>query len=275
MYGRPCALANAYVAASDDAYGVFYNPAGLAWVGGAEASLGYQYRFGLNNTAASYVNKATREIGFGQGVVFSGDELFSELYFVSSIAYKFNNLVSFLRPFSLGASIKMVTKWTGESTSMDQSTGSDFGFGLDLGLKWELTENIHYGLLFRNVPSYGHWNNTAEDTTYGESDPPTLNMGGTFQANYATFLICEGRIPLNEDQPWVFAGGIERELFGALRLRIGIQKTAEFDTPWLFTGGFGTKIDMGKRYIIVDGSYQYNTLVVFAHPVNISLRFGF
>jgi len=61
MFARPAALANAYVAASDDAYGVLYNPAGMAWVSGPEAIVGYQYRFGFDNIAAAYVNKATRD----------------------------------------------------------------------------------------------------------------------------------------------------------------------------------------------------------------------
>lgn len=280
MFGRPGALANAYVAASDDAYGVFFNPAGLSWIGNGEVTFGYQYRFGLNNFAASFANKATREIGFGQGIYYVGDseKLLSEMYFISSFSYKFNDLISFLRPFSLGASLKILSKWTGDQTSPSAVTGSAFGFGLDLGLRWELTENIHYGLLFRNVPSICKWNNTATDTVYGEAVPPTLSMGGTFRANYATFLICEGRVPLNEDQPWVFAGGIEREMFGVLNLRIGIQKEADFDTPWKFTGGFGldlnTKSIFGKS-LAIDGSYEYNTLDVFAHIVNFSFRFGF
>jgi opacity protein-like surface antigen len=276
MFGRPNALANCYVAASDDAYGVFFNPAGLSWIGGAEASVGYQYRFaGLSNIAGSYVNKATREIGFGQGILYSGDKLQSEMYFVSAVSYKFNELVSFLRPLSLGASVKVLTKWTGKGASESSSTGSSFGFGLDLGLKWELTENIHYGLLFKNVPSFGHWNNTLTDTSYGETSPATLAMGGTFQANYATFLICEGHIPLNEDQPWVFAGAVERELFGLLKIRAGIEKMADFNTPWLYTGGLGFKVMLNRKYVILDVSYQYNTLAVFAHPVNVSMRFGF
>jgi hypothetical protein len=275
LFGRPSALANAYVAASDDAAGVFYNPAGLSWVAGAEAALAYQYRFGINNFAASYVNKATREIGFGQGIVYSGDELLSEMYFISSFSYKFNELVSWLRPLSLGASVKVATKWTGKPSTPSASTGSAFAAALDLGLRWQLTENIHYGCLFRNVPSFGRWHNTATDTSYFEGDAPNLAMGGTFQADYATFLICEGRIPLNEDQKWVFAGGIERELFDLLRLRIGIEKMADFETPWKFTAGFGFKVDIADSYVVIDGSYEYNTLAVFAHPINISLRFGF
>ena len=92
LFARPAALANAYVAASDDAYGVLYNPAGMAWVAGPQAAFAYQYRFGLlDNLAATYVNKATREIGFGQALLYSADRdegIYTEMYFVTAAAYK-------------------------------------------------------------------------------------------------------------------------------------------------------------------------------------------
>ena len=110
FFGRPAGLADQYVAASDDAYGVLYNPAGMAWLAHQDMALGYQYRFNLiNNFVASYVNKATREIGFGECVLYSGDytHLQDELYFISSYAYKFNQHFLFFRPFSIGVSVKL------------------------------------------------------------------------------------------------------------------------------------------------------------------------
>ncbi|MFP4416442.1 MAG: hypothetical protein ACLFSB_04145 [Chitinispirillaceae bacterium] len=277
LFGRPGALANAYVAASDDAYGVFFNPAGLSWIRGGEVQVGYQYRYGIDNIAASFVNKATREIGFGQGMYYSGDELLSEMYFISAISYKVNELVSWLHPFSLGAAVKLNNQ-SFAGSSPDASTGNAFGAALDLGFLWQINDQIRYGLMVRNVPAVMYNTNTAHDTSYIEMRPATMHMGGTFQANHATFLICEGDIPLNDDQPWGFAGGIERILFGGFALRIGIQKEADFQTPWIFTGGFGLDVDthsfLGEN-IALDGSYEYNTLDMFAHVVNISLRFGF
>jgi hypothetical protein len=279
LFARPGAMGNCYVAASDDAYGVFFNPAGLSWAGRPEVGLGYQYRFGINNFAASFVNKATREIGFGEGFLYSGDSLYNETFFVSSISYKFNNLIKFLRPFSFGASVKVLSDKTAGATAdqPDRSTGSQFGIGLDLGFQWELAENIRYGLVFKDAPAVKHVANTARDAKYYEYLPTTLAMGGSFQANYATFLVCEGHIPLYDDQTWRFAGGVERVIFRVIRIRAGIEKEAYFDTPWKFTGGFGINITPEARfmqYLVVDGSYEYNTLDVFAHPVNISLRWG-
>jgi hypothetical protein len=199
------------------------------------------------------------------------------MYFTSGISYKLNRWVSILRPISLGAAVKLVTQ-KAQSDMRDASTGTGFGAALDVGLLWELAEHIRYGVTFRNAPGFMRWNNTATDTSYFESRQTTLHMGGQFVANYATILTCEGRIPLNQDQRVLFSGGIERMIFGVFKIRAGIEKEAYFDTPWRITAGFGldanTESLFGKR-LAIDGSYEYNTLDVFAHVVNASLRFGF
>lgn len=280
LFARPAALANAYVAVSDDAYGVMYNPAGMAWVAGPEAVLAYQYRFGLDIIAASYVNKATREIGFGQALFYRADRehLMTEMYFISSIAYKFNRTPGIIRPLSVGANVKIVSNRV-KSTSEFSPGGSSLGVGLDLGLLWELSEAIRYGLLFRDVPVVNYWKNVKTNERYFEPHPATLLMGGAFQAGYSTFLVAEGHIPLYRDQPWRMAGGIEQEFFNLFTLRIGLQREimATYETPWKITGGFGVTVNSDKlagKHVTLDGSYEYNTLQVF-DVINVSLCYGF
>jgi hypothetical protein len=275
MFARPAALANAYVAASDDAYGVLYNPAGMAWVNGPEAIVGYQYRFGLDNMAASYVNKATREIGFGQAFMYSGDRdgLLTEMYFVSAAAYKLNRLFSFTRPVSLGINLKIVSdKVQGKG---DYSvSGASFGAGMDVGLLTEFSEKIRYGLLLRDVPVVNRWKNVSTHDRYNELLATTLHMGGTYQAGYATFLICEGQIPIAEDQKWKMSGAIEQELFRVMYARLGLQKeiqsSASIPTEWKITWGFGLKV----KKISLDASHEYNTFGMF-DVLNISFKVGF
>jgi hypothetical protein len=279
MFARPAALANAYVAASDDAYGVLYNPAGTAWVAGPEAIVGYQYRFGFDNIAASYVNKATREIGFGEAFLYSGDQagLLRELYFVTAASYKFNRLLPFLRPLSIGADFKVVSETSFGDTST--GNGSSFGVGIDLGLLWELNDRIRYGLLLRDLPVVNRWRNSSTGERYFEALATTLHMGGTYKVGYTTFLIAEGQIPVYADQPWKMSGGIEQELFRVLVARVGLQKQIQssYDTPWKITGGFGLKVDtepvIGTSFCL-DGSYEYSTLEVFP-VVNVSFKIGF
>lgn len=281
LFARPAALANAYTAASDDAYGVFYNPAGMSWIIGEEGVLAYQYRFGLDNIAASYVNKATREIGYGHGILYRADRenLMTELYFVSCVSYKFNKLPYSIRPFSLGATFKVISNRV-RSTSDISPGGGSVGLGLDLGFMWELSDKIRYGLLFRDVPTINYWKNMRTDNRYFEMSPPTLQMGGVFLASYSTYLIADGDIPLYKEQPWKMAGGIEQEIFKFIRVRIGLQReimAPYYETPWKITGGFGIDIGpqyMKGKYLSLDGSYEYNTLQVF-DVINVSMRFGF
>jgi len=273
IFGRPAALANAYTAASDDAYGVLYNPAGVAWVQGPEAVLAYQYRFGLNMIAASYVNKATREIGFGHAILYCADQdnILREIYFVSSAAYKFNQLLPFLRPLSAGVNLKIASnrvKGTGDGAV----SGASFGVGIDLGLILELSDQIRYGVTFRDVPVVNRWKNVSTGHNYFETNATTLHMGGTFRVGYTTFLIADGQIPFTDDQPWKMAGGIEQEIFKVIFLRAGMQKEIENPTltPWKITAGFGLKI----KNTDLDASYEYNTLKAF-EVINVSLKYRF
>jgi hypothetical protein len=281
LYARPAAMGNSYVAVSDDAYGIFYNPAGLSWVAATEASMCYQNRFGLNNFAASFVNKATREIGFGEGFLYTGDRqgLLSELYFISGISYKFNNLISFLPPFSVGASVKIQSKRAGNSSASASSiTGSAAGVGLNLGFQMQFSRKIRYGLLFKNVPSFIYWNNKSTGKTYFENEPAELLMGGAYQASYSTLLVCDGHIPLYSDQNWKFSGGVERIIFRVVRLRVGTEKSFGIESSWKVNGGFGAQFNtesvLGK-YVTIDGSYEFNTLLPFSNVMNFSMRFGF
>jgi hypothetical protein len=278
-FGRPSAMGDGYVAAADDAYGPLFNPAGMSWLAHREASVGYQYRFGsLNNFVASYVNKATREMGFGECVLYVGDadKLQSELYFISSYSYKVNRKIWFLRPFSVGVSVKLgtLTSPKGEDATSSQKT---FSGGLDLGFMTDFADNIRFGAVLRDAPSIRKVSNTTSGLRYLESDPTLLQMGGTYKVGYTTFLVCQGQIPLYRDQSWHFSGGIEQEIFRVFKVRAGCKKEAYFDTPWLLTGGFGLDVNtesMWGKCLSLDGAYEYNTLGMF--PVaNMSFRVGF
>ncbi len=279
FFGRPAALGDGYVAAADDAYGALFNPAGMSWLPRREMAVGYQYRFeSMNNFMASYVNKATREIGFGECILYSGDidHKLDEVYFISSYSYKFNRKILFLRPFSVGVAVKLGTVSSPKSDDATASQKTVSG-GLDFGFMTEFADNIRFAAVLRDAPTIRKVDNTTSNLRYLENDPMLLQMGGTYRVGYTTFLVCQGQIPLYEDQSWHFSGGIEQEIFRVLKIRLGCKKEAYFDTPWLITGGFGLDVNTesiwGKN-VCLDGAYEYNTLDVF--PVaNLSFRIGF
>ena len=55
------------------------------------------------------MNKGTREIGFGQALLYRADreQLMTELMVVSAFAYKFNEFPLNFRPVSVGANVKI------------------------------------------------------------------------------------------------------------------------------------------------------------------------
>jgi len=272
---RAKAMGNCYVALSKDAYGAFYNPAGASWIDGPQASLSYQNRFGLLNTvSASFMEKATREIGWGHSLIYSGhpESFYQELYFSTLASYRFSDLW-ILPPFSAGANLSVSSaRTTGGSGSEYDQSGTAYGFGLDIGFLIELSNHIDFGLVFNNVPTFNFYHNSSssekeigseiyKEYRYNENSPPSLSLGGSFTASYATLLVAEGKIPLYRDQNWRFAGGLEQQIAIPVRLRFGAAKEifTDFETPWYLTCGGGVRFPVRKKVVDVDISYEFMT----------------
>jgi hypothetical protein len=196
--------------------------------------------------------------------------------FITSVSYKFNELVPFLRPFSVGANCKILSKKTSDgAVGVHAQKGSGIGFALDAGMQLELSEKIRGAILFENIPGFVKYNNVSENTEYTEFNPVEFKFGGQFQANYETFLICEFDIPLYREQVWTGKAGIERAIFRVMKLRIGVEKSEGLDTPWKINGGAAIAVPMNSKFLSIEGSYEYNTLTVFSNVLNFSFRFGF
>lgn len=285
---RAKAMGNCYIALAKDAYGAFYNPAGASWIDGPEASINYQSRFGLLNTiSASFMDKATREIGWGHTIIYSGhpESFYQELYFSTLASYRFSNFEKF-PPFSLGANIMVSSaRTTGGSGSEYDQKGTAVGFGLDIGFLIELTDNIDFGLVFNNIPTLTFYNNGSssekeigseiyQEYRYRENSPPSLSLGGSFMVSYATNLVAEGKIPLYKDQAWRFAGGIEQQIANPIRIRLGAEKEVfeEYDTPWHLTAGGGIRFPIKRKYIDIDASYEFVTDLELRHIWDISIK---
>ncbi len=266
---RASAMGNCYVAAAKDAYGVYFNPAGASWVDGVQASVSYRNHFGMvNSMSASFVANATRELGWGHSFSYAGspESYYQELDFGTVVSYKFNELFGKLPPFSLGAGLNIASnKTTGGVGSQYDQSGTEFGFGLDLGALIELSQRIDLGLVFNNVPFVMvHSNSSSTVQTKGrstENRPAAFKLGATYDVGYATMLIAEGTLPLYDDQNFRFAGGLEQRLFSIMLLRLGAEKETmqSYDSPWHLTGGFGFDFPIKERKISLDGSCDFNT----------------
>jgi hypothetical protein len=275
---RAKGMGNCYIAASKDAYGAFYNPAGASWVDGPEASASFQNRFGmLNSFSASFINKASKELAWGHSVQYSGspESYLMELYISSLASYRFIDLFGIMPPFSVGAKLNISSfRITGTDGSEYSQDGTGYGFGADFGLLVELSKKIDYGLVLTNIPMINKYQNETRGVEYYENSPLALSMGGTFQVHYNTFLIAEGKFPLYRDQTWRLAGGVEQRIFSYLLLRAGAEKNIfkSYDSPWHFTAGLGLDVPIKERNIGLDVSYELNTDLVLSNIWDVSFR---
>ena len=262
---RAKGMGNCYVAAAKDAYGAFYNPAGASWTKRAQAAVSYRSHFGMvNSMSAAFVGKATKEIGWGHTFSYSGspNSYYQELDFGSIISYKVNNLFGKMRPFSIGAALNIASnRTTGGSGSEYDQKGTEFGFGLDVGMLFELTRKIDLGFVFDNIPFVMIHNNETQGTRSTESRPASFKLGATYKVSYATLLIAEGNFPLYQDQLFRFAGGLEQKIGSVFMLRFGAEKETlqSYDSPWHLTTGFGFKFPIKERNLYLDGAFDFNT----------------
>lgn len=277
---RAKAMGNSYVAASKDAYGAFFNPAGAVWVDGPDMAISFQNRFGaVNSFSGAFINKATKKLAWGHTVEYSGspDSYLMELYLSTLASYKFNNLWGFMPPMSMGARFKINSiRITGTDGSDYSQKGTGYGFGLDLGFLLELSKQIDFGMVFTNLPSINIFNNESGGYRYVEPSPMALKLGGVFRVHYNTMLIAEGTIPLYADQSWRLAGGVEQKLFSYVRLRAGAEKTIfhSYDSPWHLTTGLGIDVPVKEKHIAVDASYEINTDLIMTNTWDVSIRVG-
>ncbi len=274
---RAKAMGNCYIAASKDAYGAFFNPAGAAWVDGPDASLNYQNRFGLVNAmSASYVDKATREMGWGHTIQYAGSDLYQEIDFSTIFSYKFIDLFNFLPPTSVGASVKIHSaQTTGGSGSPDDQEGTAFGGGLDIGFMTEVTKKIDGAIVFKNIPSFIRYNNVSSQYQYIEGFATEMQVGGLYEVTYNTLLICQFGVPLHHGQNWKYAGGLEQKLFSNFAIRLGAEKeTFEVhELPWHLTSGLGINFPIKEKVIHIDAAYELNTSMELRDAWDVSFRF--
>ncbi|OGS27427.1 MAG: hypothetical protein A2297_05840 [Elusimicrobia bacterium RIFOXYB2_FULL_48_7] len=198
---RPLALGGAFIALSDDANSVAWNPAGLVQVKTPEIALMHGSFGELSFVNLGYIgyvqpmDKGTLGLGWQtvgsslkQGLEETSNSM-SENTYLLAYGLPASNKVSF------GLNMKRLT--------IDSSIGGGAGFGFDFGGLWMARENITVGLLLRNI---------AADYK-NESFPMTYRFGAAFRlAQDKLRIACdaESKNDINEAQ-----GGTIKTHFGA------------------------------------------------------------
>ncbi len=255
---RAAAQGEAFVAAADDASGLFWNPAGSAWLNGAEAQFTFnRWLQDIRHHTLSLC--ATTQYGtFGLGLMLNAVDGFEQRTIASAeplgtfSAQTLRLTANYARRLDRKTSLGINAGYIYEKIYVEDASG----WSVDLGVRRQLLNDLFLAAAFQNIGS------TTRMAAERIRLPQTLRLG------------LRGRLPLNAFPLYVGAEyvrvfdessginlGVEAYPLPHLALRLGRQ------TGWEdkgFSAGFGVAAGRIKL------DYAY---VPFGHDLGTSHRF--
>ena len=278
---RAMAMGGAYVAITQRANSILWNPAGLSNASGKHNisldNVDFQNLY--NYSFFGYGCKLKGDHAFGTGMIYSGDDAMSETTFYLSGAF---NCKKFIKPklfkkFSLGINFKYFGSSFGnnddgsfiDELGEHQVSGSANGFGMDLGLQSEISivkkRSIdQIGIMWRNPFSTLNWESENEvgtaEGSYSEELPPSLIIGyGMIKERFIFSLDYEKA--LFKDVEDMIRTGTEFRLFGrTMALRMGYSQEIYTGDNRRYSIGLGFHINIKRKSLLLfDIAYQIQT----------------
>jgi len=252
---RARAMGNAFIAVSDDANGVFYNPAGIIF-SPVSASVGMSQLYGQKFTeikTGSFVYPLPRKYGtIGVGintfdVDFEDEVLLSEGNY--TLAHSFELLSDIHSSIHFGWSANIY------DLAMD-GYKDDTAFGLNVGAIATLHQRTRFGFSVTNI------NHPKVGTNNMHSVPQKFSMG----IAYTPYDQVTTSIEMKKDfaESTEFMGGVEFKLFEPLYLRAGVHQN-----PATWSAGASFRVTS----VAVDYSFTQHTILNPTHYLNISYNF--
>ncbi|MBM4399333.1 MAG: hypothetical protein FJ041_03250 [Candidatus Cloacimonetes bacterium] len=252
---RARAMSNAFVSVSDDANGVFYNPAGISFAT-PSASVGMSQLFGQNFTELKTVSivyplpEKYGTVGVGAkmfDVDFEDYTLMSESQYV--LAYGFKLLEDIHSSIHIGTSANLY------QLTFD-GWGEDTAYGLNLGALATLHQRTKFGFSVSNL------NQPKIGVNNQHTLPRKLSMGLSYMPYDQVTTSVELKKDFAEDTE--FMGGVEFKLFDPFYLRAGVHQN-----PATWSAGASFRM-VG---IILDYAYTQHVVLDATHFLNISYEF--
>lgn len=260
---RPVGMGFAFVGLADDENSTFWNPAGLGDISNITAGFSQADQLGLitYNYANAIIPLPGMNHSAGLAFISSGDDALEELSIYASYGIK-------LSMVSVGASVKYRNASFGNNSMNRQDylvfdddefeaglgqqvLGDASGFGLDLGLLFHPSDEVRFGVLFRDAMAPMNWNSEARGTeyesrgTYDEELPYELIIGGSIKFSENILAVADFQPATDSERVnWVRAG-VEGRLVGVLLLRAGTEQGINDLDDDRFT--LGTGIDLKIR----------------------------
>ncbi len=266
-YGaRPVAMGSAYSGLADDVNALFWNPAGLNHLSEKQAAFTTANLLGIIRyniiSFAMPLKFGEAQQGGGIAVISSGDEALKEFTLLAGYSRRVVGIDIGLNVKYRYASFGKNNLDRGESEVFsdieynnalaNQVHGSANGFGVDLGIMYQLNEKIRCGLMVRDLFSPVSWNssvNNPELKTKGKytENVPTEIVVGTSYKVFDEFLVTADYQPaMSKDVSNMIRGGAELTLFKHLFVRAGLQDIVNDQPDEKYVFGLGLQLNIGK-----------------------------
>ncbi len=259
---RAMAMGNGYTALAEDATAIYYNPAGLPYLSSQEITFLHTVLFeGTVYDYVAYVYPYTSIGGFGiAGMRLGTDDIgrrdqYTDLGKFSSTQMQM--LLSYGRRFdhgiSAGANLKLANQ------SIDNY--SDYGFGLDLAGRYDLTDHLRAGLVLQDIVG-------ARMKLMNERErTPFLIKGGLAYLYQLSDKPFSGAVTFDVEKPEYrsvkIRAGLELAHTSGLAVRGGYDRDN-------FTVGLG----IHYQQLTFDYAYKFMDNLMDSHRFSLSFNFG-
>jgi len=252
---RARALSGAFYSTSNDAFAVFYNPAGLVKAG-KNLAMSYTHRYGedfsvLSTAAVSWeLPGKYGSIGFGlmaHDVDYMDVNLMSEK--VYALSHSFNLLSDIHSEINLGYSLNMY------HLSIS-GFGEQPSFGLNLGAIAVLHQRTRIGFAVNNI------NNPKVGEDNRHDLPQKMSIGIAYEPYENITTIFELRKSVDDDTE--IHSGAEVKVMDILTLRFGVR-----NNPASYSGGVGFTI----YDIKLDYGFNTHSTLNGTHHIGLGYKF--
>lgn len=248
------------------------NPGALIWNPAGLSGIKEKHSFSLEHTELTefysysffgYAYRLDEKRTFGCGILYSGDDVMSELTgylsagldasVIGDVLFKGVLPDNFLK---IGMSGKVFYSSYGNNNLelglppeiyANQVSGSAFGLGLDLGTRLKLTPKDHFSMTFKNLLNRVRWESENDAGTalggYNETLPVNWTLGYARHQNRVIFAV-DLHKSLYYDEEDNLHLGLEYLLSRELTLRAGYAQELVTADSQRFAVGAGINVDL-------------------------------
>lgn len=233
-YGaRPMGMGGAFVGLADDRNAVVWNPAGLLKTEGTGIAFMWAKQLGfIPYNYLCYSQSLKNDHRLGGALIYSGDDVLSETTALVSYAMSLDKYGKYFHGIAVAANLKYRMASYGNNTDgdLDRVTGNASGFGLDLGLMWQVSSKVSIGMLFRDLMNDLTWESSASGA-YSESVPAEMVIGASYKHTRNSALVIDFRKSLHLDVDDRIMVGFEHIYFKYIALRTGWGQNIGAEEP--------------------------------------------